>query len=79
MLLNIIKENPGKLPYRPDSAGPRVKTNVNFYFHTSLWLLKKVEDLFEVLQSNVKIKMYVNFISTKSFETLVEVGVKLGK
>ena len=82
MLLNIIKENPNELlkmaillsfcPY----SGPRVKINLNFCFYTSLCLFKKVEGLFEVLQRNVKIKIYVNFISTEIFETLGAVGVK---
>ena len=39
----------------------KMKNNLNFYFHPSLWCLKR----FESLQKSVKIKISVNFLSTR--------------
>ena len=63
-------------PYRPD-PGQRAKINLNyFYFHTSLWCLKRFyESLkafpfikpFEAPQRSAKIKIWVNFHFNATF------------
>ena len=54
----------------PSCPDPRrgVKINANFYFLTSLWYLKEGSwNHFKVPERKVKIKIYIDFISTKSF------------
>ena len=43
----------------------KMKNNLNFYFHPSLWCLKRVE----ALQRSVKIKISVNFLSSTRIGT----------
>ena len=49
-------------PSRPD-PGQREKNDLNFYFRTSLWCLKK----FQAPHSSVKIKIKINFYFNATF------------
>ena len=72
----------------PYSLNPKydIKIQLNFYFGTSLWYLKKgfmktfkTFNLFEVQQRSVKIKIYLKFILVKSLGTLGIARVKFYK
>ena len=65
----MISGGIGVDPPRPN-PGRREKSKLNFYFHTSLWCLKRfyeglkgLHKPFEAPQRIVRVKIYFNFIS----------------
>ena len=47
----------------------KIKINLNFYFHTSLWSSKEALKPFDTPQRSVKIKIQVNLLSSSGIAT----------